>query len=176
MSSQLPESEARSDSRWDKIIPRTLIFKRFFKALKRDASAVEMVEAMHECGMTPHFLETLPEAVLVPLQDAISLCQPHPPSSWSNDLLELVKRSDISLVLAPGKRSRPAMSNILVSRPFTTAEGCRINRLRPLPTQPVGTTSCFARALKRRTTLDTMKARAQSVRPSFVRYSKRIGA
>lgn len=72
-----------------------------------------MVEAMQECGMTSHFLETLPEAILVPLQDAISLCQPHPPASWNDELLQLVKRSDISLILAPEKRPRPAMSNIL---------------------------------------------------------------
>ena len=115
MSSQLPESEARWDSRWDAVVPRTLTFKRFFKVLKRDASAVEMVEAMQECGMTPHFLDTLPEAVLVPLQDAISLCQPHPPASWNKELLDLVKRSDISLVLAPSK-PRSAISNILVSK------------------------------------------------------------
>jgi anaphase-promoting complex subunit 1 len=119
-------------------MPRTLIFKRFFKALKRDASAVEMVEAMHECGMTPQFLETLPEAVLVPLQDAMSLCQPHPPSSWSDDLLELVKRSDISLVLAPGKRSRPAMSNIIVSSPLLPPRAAGLTDLGPDPRSQLG--------------------------------------
>lgn len=60
-------------------------------------------------------LETLPEAVLVPLQDAISLCQPHPPATWTDELLSLVKRTDISLVLSPEKRRRPAASKILVS-------------------------------------------------------------
>lgn len=114
-SARLPESDTRWDHRWDDVIPRTLTFKRFFKALKRGATAVEMVEAMDRCGMTPHFLETLPEAVLVPLQDAIALCQPRPPSFWSNELLELVKRTDISLVLTPGKRPRTGMTSILVS-------------------------------------------------------------
>ncbi|KAF4126185.1 anaphase-promoting complex subunit 1 [Geosmithia morbida] len=112
-SARLAEADTKWDQRWDDIVPRTLTFKRFFKALKRGATAVEMVEAMQQCGMTPHFLETLPEAVLVPLQDAIALCQPRPPSSWSSELLELVKRTDISLVLTPGKRPRTGMASIL---------------------------------------------------------------
>lgn len=104
----------RWDSRWNEMIPRTLAFKRFFRTMRRDPSAVEMVEAMQECGMTSHFLETLPEAVLVPLQDAISVCQPRPPSSWSNELLQLVNRTDISLALASSKMPRQTVNNILV--------------------------------------------------------------
>lgn len=103
------------DSRWDSILPRTLMFRRFFSLVKPNATAVQMVEAMKNCGLTNHVLGTLPEAVLIPLQDAIALCQPHPPSSWSDEMLELVKRTDISLILTPSKRPRPAMSNILVS-------------------------------------------------------------
>ncbi|KAK5995572.1 Negative regulator of mitosis [Cladobotryum mycophilum] len=112
-STRLPEPDKALDSRWDSILPRTLMFQRFFNLVKPESTAVEMVEAMHSCGLTSHVLETLPEAVQVPLQDAISLCQPHPPSSWSDDLLELVKRTDISLILAPSKGRRTAMSNIL---------------------------------------------------------------
>ncbi|KOS17921.1 Negative regulator of mitosis [Escovopsis weberi] len=48
--------------RWDPVLPRTLMFKRFFKLLKPDSTAVEMVEAMHDCGLTSHVLDTLPEA------------------------------------------------------------------------------------------------------------------
>lgn len=103
------------DSRWDSILPRTSIFKRFFSLVKPNATAGQMVEAMKDCGLTGHVLETLPEAILIPLQDAIALCQPHPPSSWSDEMLELVKRTDISLILTSSKRPRPAVSNILVS-------------------------------------------------------------
>lgn len=91
------------------------MFKRFFNLIKANTTAVQMVEAMKECGLTNHVLETLPEAILIPLQDAIALCQPHPPSSWSDEMLDLVKRTDISLILTSNKRHRPAMSNILVS-------------------------------------------------------------
>ncbi|KAL7938885.1 hypothetical protein V8C35DRAFT_289468 [Trichoderma chlorosporum] len=110
---QLSEPNKMLDSRWNSILPRTLMLKRFFRLVKSNATAVKMVEAMKDCGLTNHVLETLPEAILVPLQDAIALCQPHPPSSWSDEMLELVKRTDISLILASNKRSRPAMSNIL---------------------------------------------------------------
>lgn len=142
VSCQLPESEGRWDNRWDKIVPRTLMFKRFFKLLKRGSTAIEMVEAMHECGITSRFLETLPEAVLVPLQDAISLCQPHPPSTWSSELLELVKRGDISLILEPNKRLRPTITNILVSKTLSISHSLSNCNDRLLPTPRVGISSC----------------------------------
>ncbi|GJN82637.1 anaphase-promoting complex subunit 1 [Purpureocillium lilacinum] len=112
-SSRLSEAEKLEDSRWDLITPRTLMMKRFFKIIKPKSTAVQMVEAMRDCGFTSLVLETLPEAVLAPLLDAISLCQPHPPSQWSHELLELVNRSDISLILSSEKRPRLATSSIL---------------------------------------------------------------
>ncbi|TWU78255.1 Anaphase-promoting complex subunit 1 [Metarhizium rileyi] len=112
-SSRISEAEKMQDMRWNAITTRTLMFKRFFKVVRPKSSAVEMVEAMQNCGFTNCILETLPEAVLAPLQDAISLCQPHPPSHWSHDLLDLVKRSDISLIVKPSRRPRQAVANIL---------------------------------------------------------------
>lgn len=112
--SQLSEAEKSQDRRWESILPRTLMFKQFFKFMKPSTSAVQMVEAMRDAGITPLILDTLPEATLSPLRDAISLCQPHPPTSWSKDLLELVDRRDISLILAPGKQPKPSASKILV--------------------------------------------------------------
>ncbi|KAG5981396.1 hypothetical protein E4U55_002985 [Claviceps digitariae] len=119
-SSRVSETEKLQDTRWDSITPRTLMFKRFFKMTKPTSTAVEMVEAMRDCGFTNYVLETLPEAVLVPLQDAISLCQPHPPSEWSNELLNLVKRSDISLIVKPDKKPRHALANILAPTHMAT--------------------------------------------------------
>ncbi|KAF4468553.1 anaphase-promoting complex subunit 1 [Fusarium albosuccineum] len=111
--SRLSEVERLQDKRWEPLLPRTLMFKQFFRFLKPSTSAVQMVEAMRDAGITTLVLDTLPEAVLVPLRDAISLCQPHPPTSWSKDLLELVDRRDISLILAPGKRPKLSASKIL---------------------------------------------------------------
>ncbi|KAG5930257.1 hypothetical protein E4U42_002469 [Claviceps africana] len=119
-SSRVSETEKLQDKRWDSITTRTLMFKRFFKMMKPSPTAVEMVEAMRDCGFTSYVLETLPEAVLVPLQDAISLCQPRPPSEWSNELLDLVKRSDISLVVKSNKKPRQALANILAPTHMAT--------------------------------------------------------
>ncbi|KAG9251035.1 negative regulator of mitosis [Emericellopsis atlantica] len=113
LSCGMSETDLKWDLRWNDIFPRTLVFKRFFKSLKRNPSAVDMVEAMDECGMIPSFLDTLPEAVLVPLQDAISQCQPHPPSTWSSSLLHLVKRKDIARILTPDEHKRPPNANLL---------------------------------------------------------------
>ena len=60
--------------------------------------------------------------VLIPLQDAITQCQGHPPSNWSEKLLHLVDRDDVGSVLSPadGSRTRAAASTVrfypLVSR------------------------------------------------------------
>ncbi|EFY84476.1 20S cyclosome subunit (APC1/BimE), putative [Metarhizium acridum CQMa 102] len=112
-SSRVSEAEKLQDKRWDAITTRTLMFKRFFKIIRPKSTAVEMVEAMQDCGFTNFILETLPEAVLAPLQDAISLCQPHPPSQWPHHLLDLVRRSDISLIVKPSRRPRQPVANIL---------------------------------------------------------------
>lgn len=116
-SARLPENDRSLDHRWDAVFPRTFMFKRFFKLVRTHSNAVQMVEIMRECGIAPYVLETLPEAVLVPLRDAISLCQPHPPTGWSTDLLDLVNRTDISLLLKPGQKPRSSTSNILVCFP-----------------------------------------------------------
>lgn len=112
-SSRVSEAEKLQDKRWDAIATRTLMFKRFFKIIRPKSTAVEMVEAMQDCGFTNYILETLPEAVLAPLQDAISLCQPHPPSQWPHHLLDLVRRGDISLIVKPSRRPRQSVANIL---------------------------------------------------------------
>jgi anaphase-promoting complex subunit 1 len=111
---RLADGERAHDRRWDEVFPRTFMFKRYFKLIKAHSTAVQMVEIMRHCGITPYVLETLPEAVVVPLRDAISLCQPHPPTGWSTDLLDLVNRSDISLLRKPGQKPRAAIASILV--------------------------------------------------------------
>ncbi|PHH79166.1 hypothetical protein CDD82_2561 [Ophiocordyceps australis] len=107
------EMAKMDERRWNKVTPRTLMFKRFFKLARPNATAVQMVEAMRDCGLTNAVLETLPEGLVVPLQDAIALCQARPPPSWGPDLLELVKRSDIDLILSPRKRLPLSVSTIL---------------------------------------------------------------
>ncbi|KAK3688993.1 putative APC1 protein [Podospora appendiculata] len=91
---------------WEKLTPRTFMFDKLFKLLRLARTHVEIVVAMHECGFTPQILETLPEAVMTPLQDIIFICQSNPPPTWSKALLSLVNRTDVSAVLQPGKVRR----------------------------------------------------------------------
>lgn len=80
-------------------MPRTFMFKKFFSSLTGATSHVQVVELMSKCGINVEVLETLPEAVLTPLKDAISMCQSRPPTTWSKELLALVHRSDIATML-----------------------------------------------------------------------------
>lgn len=90
------------------------MFKRFFSSLNSTTTHAEVVELMNQCGFTVDVLETLPEAVLTPLKDAISMCQSRPPTTWSLDLLALVHRSDIGTVL---KRHKPSQMTTMNTAP-----------------------------------------------------------
>ncbi|PSR81947.1 hypothetical protein BD289DRAFT_484154 [Coniella lustricola] len=100
---QKPISADDAYRRWSSVMPRTFMFKRLFSYLTPDISHSGMVELMHRCGFTVEILETLPEAVLTPLKDAISMCQSRPPSAWPTELLSLVHRSDIATMLKQHK-------------------------------------------------------------------------
>ncbi|KAI0379447.1 hypothetical protein F5Y04DRAFT_128875 [Hypomontagnella monticulosa] len=96
------------------ILPRTRILENLFRTLSlQNRSPVNFVEAMHQCGITPTILESLPEHVLVPLQDAIAQCRLAPPLHWSTELLDLVNRSDIGTILAPSNKLRIRSTNVL---------------------------------------------------------------
>lgn len=97
---------------WDSITPRTLMFSRLFKLLSPTSTCHEMVESMYQCGFTSPVLESLPEAVLTPLQDALYMSRPSPPVVWPKHLLRLVNRTDISSILDPSNRVKTV--NLLV--------------------------------------------------------------
>lgn len=81
-------------------------------------SSAQFVEALSAAGMDSFLLETLPEAVLAPLQEALIECQSEPPTTWSKDLLALVGREDVNVLLTAGQRPRPPLSNLLASHSF----------------------------------------------------------
>ncbi|KAI0023328.1 hypothetical protein F4780DRAFT_786818 [Xylariomycetidae sp. FL0641] len=98
----------------DSSIPHLRMFAMLFKKMdNKKRSPAHFVEAMHESGITPVVLESLPEAVLVPLQDAIFQCQANPPPSWSRGLLDLVKRSDIGSVLTAKNGPRTHATSLI---------------------------------------------------------------
>jgi len=90
------------------------MFERLFASLKTATHRLEAVAAIHHCGFTPQILETLPEAILTPLRDIISTCQPNPPPSWPKELLALVGRTDVSSVLQPTKPWQTLGSDVSV--------------------------------------------------------------
>lgn len=100
------------ESTWRTITPRTFMFKKLFELLKTAKDRFEAVAAMHAAGFTPQILETLPEAILTPLQDFIFICQPGPPLSWPTELLKLVNRTDVSTILKPVKVSKAIGSEL----------------------------------------------------------------
>jgi len=77
-------------------------------------TAAQYVEALSVAGADLLFLETLPEPVLAPLQEAIVQCQTEPPLEWNKDLLALIKREDVNMLLNPGQRPRQSQSTLLV--------------------------------------------------------------
>ncbi|TVY17794.1 Negative regulator of mitosis [Lachnellula arida] len=99
---------------WIRLTPRTLLFAQFFASMQPGWSPAQFVEALAAAGMDRLLLETLPEAVLAPLQEAVVQCQTEPPTTWSKDLLAIVGREDVNILLTPGQRPRQAQSNLLV--------------------------------------------------------------
>jgi anaphase-promoting complex subunit 1 len=108
-------------------LPRIHIFDRLFRRFELGIhSPTSFVEAIHESGITNFILESLPEAILVPLRDAITQCQACPPPGWSTGLLELVNRADVDAILLPIDRHRSYSTNVNVLvrapyRPFSAA-------------------------------------------------------
>lgn len=105
---------ARSVKRWLST-PRTASFTRFFAKVKPESTSVDIVEALFSSGITTHVLDTLPEAIIVPLRESIVDCQAQPPVSWGNDLLRLVDREDVNMLLSPGQRKIIGYSSHLVN-------------------------------------------------------------
>ncbi|KAJ2903142.1 uncharacterized protein MKZ38_010406 [Zalerion maritima] len=126
MGSKTSEVDQAKDRRWEAITPRTFMFQSLFDRLdllrkkhKTPAGSLQIVEALHAYGFRQQVLETLPEAVLTPLLDAIAQAQPRPPPTWPKDLLELINRSDVSMMLASDKPPRRTAASLL--KPTHTA-------------------------------------------------------
>jgi anaphase-promoting complex subunit 1 len=110
-------SKAPGDPRdWSSLTPRTLLFAQFFSSMQSSWSPAQFVEALSSAGMGIQLLETLPEAVLAPLQEAIVQCQTEPPTTWSKSLLTMVGREDVNMLLTPGQRPRQMQTTLLVSK------------------------------------------------------------
>ncbi|TQS36740.1 hypothetical protein Golomagni_02801 [Golovinomyces magnicellulatus] len=90
------------------LTPRTFIFERFFQLVKTDWIPSQIIESFSSAGGDIQTLETLPEAILAPLQEAIMFCESQPPINWNKTLLALVGREDVNLSLKLGQKQRVA--------------------------------------------------------------------
>lgn len=115
VATRLPSATSASNrDQWSQLTPRTLLFERLFSAMQSNWSAQQMVEELSSAGADQLVLDTLPEAVLAPLQEAIVKSQAEPPATWSKELLTLVGREDVGMLLTPGQRPRQVQSTLLV--------------------------------------------------------------
>lgn len=113
--SESSRKNAQDFEQWNNLTPRTLLFEQFFSTMQPGWSAVQYVEALSSAGADLILLETLPESVLVPLQEAVVQSQMEPPANWSEQLLALIGREDVTMLLRPGQRPRQMQSTLLVS-------------------------------------------------------------
>ncbi|APA14270.1 hypothetical protein SS1G_11926 [Sclerotinia sclerotiorum 1980 UF-70] len=111
--SAIPTRGIRDLERWRSSTPRTLQLAQFFSCMQDGWSSVQVVEALSAAGVDNLFLETLPEAILAPLQEAIVECQREPPTTWNKELLALVGREDVSMLLTSGRSSRNFQPSLL---------------------------------------------------------------
>ncbi|CAG8971031.1 hypothetical protein HYALB_00005269 [Hymenoscyphus albidus] len=105
---------APSLDQWMRLTPRTLLFDKLFSLMLPNWSAVQFVEALFAVGVDILLLGTLPEAILIPLKEALAQCQPEPPTTWSKELLAMTGREDVKMLLNPGQRPRVTQSSLLV--------------------------------------------------------------
>jgi len=99
---------------WSQLTPRTLLFVQFFSVMEKGWSSVQFVEALVASGLDSYVLDTLPEAILAPLQEAIVQCQTEPPTDWNKNLLSIIGREDVNMLLTPGQRPRNTNATLLV--------------------------------------------------------------
>lgn len=136
---------------WSQLTPRTLLFAHFFSIMERGWSPIQFVEALVVSGLNSYILETLPEAILAPLQEAIVQCQTEPPTNWNKNLLSIIGREDVNMLLSPGQRPRNTNATILVTS-STLLRSIRLTNPRPLRMKQVKTSmlSVLQRKMQRR--------------------------
>jgi anaphase-promoting complex subunit 1 len=127
--SESSRKSAQDSDQWIRLTPRTLLFEQLFSTMQPDWSAAQIVEALSSAGANSLVLETLPEAVLIPLQEAVVRSQVEPPAEWSKELLALVGREDVTMLLKPGQRPRQMQSTLLVSMIFSKSRHCFSNHI-----------------------------------------------
>lgn len=117
MGSDAPVNHTSSEAA-KRLLPRISSLTHFVDRIRGVATnPPKTLERMVECGISSTVLETLPEAVLAPMYEAIAQCQSSPPTTWPQDMLRLVGREDLT---ALGQSSK----SIVHSTATVQAPGC----------------------------------------------------
>lgn len=111
----IAEKEHPSSGAWTRLTPRTAMFASFFALLRLDMTSAEFVEAMLSAGIDNFVLETLPEAIAAPMQEAIACCQAEPPASWHEGLLRLIGREDLINLAQKSKAATSLSSSVTLT-------------------------------------------------------------
>ncbi|KAI9743249.1 MAG: Anaphase-promoting complex subunit 1 [Claussenomyces sp. TS43310] len=98
---------------WATLTPRTAVFTKFFALLHETSNATDVVEALYEAGANAYFLDTLPEAILIPLRESIISCQAQPSVSWGKELLSLVGREDVNMLFSSEEQRLSSYPSVL---------------------------------------------------------------
>lgn len=114
------------------LTPRTYSFEEFFQSRQSNWTAADFVEGLAAAGINSSVLDTLPEAVLTTIMEAIVQCQNEPPTTWNKTLLALVGREDVNLLLSPGQHSLGSSYTILVSA-FTLSPRGQLTNIGTIP-------------------------------------------
>lgn len=77
------------------LTPRTLALNGFFSELHRFSSSLDRIKLLYRWGLTRSVIETFPEGVSAPLQEAVMQAQVRASTSWNVTPLELIDREDL---------------------------------------------------------------------------------
>ncbi|KAK4611746.1 Negative regulator of mitosis [Fulvia fulva] len=110
-------------SRMNKMTPRLAALSAMLEHSQGlSAHPVAVVEGLFKHGLTFDILEALPESMAAPFKEAIARCEKTPPTTWLDDLLQLVGRADLAnskmQILAMAKAPPNAL---ITTRDVTTA-------------------------------------------------------
>ncbi|KAI9891621.1 MAG: Anaphase-promoting complex subunit 1 [Vezdaea aestivalis] len=84
---------------WGRNTPRTYLMIKVLSSLNPAKDTfTRIVELISEAGVDQQLLSTLPIGITIGFQEAVYRTQPHPPTTWSGQLLHMVGRDDLNLL------------------------------------------------------------------------------
>ena len=85
--------------------PRTFLVLELLRLQQR--STADFLSGSIQAGLDPSILETLPEGVAASIRSAVSACQPQPDTTMPASVLELIDRTDMTLLDQPFQSIKP---------------------------------------------------------------------